>query len=99
MKERTARLTNAQEGSPRGNLRVVPTRAEVKSTPPPTRPAGPHRAGQKADGIEVHEDELGQITAQRMYRMRCECGRPWFELELPRLVKCPKCHRLNLVSI
>ena len=50
-------------------------------------------------GIEVQEQELGQITAQRMYRMRCECGRPWFELELKRLVECPACHRLNLVSL
>jgi hypothetical protein len=50
-------------------------------------------------GIEVREEELGQITAQRMYRMRCDCGRPWFELELKRLVQCPACHRLNLVSL
>jgi hypothetical protein len=50
-------------------------------------------------GIEVQEEELGQIKAQRMYRMRCECGRPWFELELKRLVQCPACRRLNLVSL
>ena len=50
-------------------------------------------------GIEVQEEELGQITAQRMYRMRCDCGRPWFELELKRLVQCPACRRLNLVSL
>ena len=99
MKERTARLARVQEGSPRASLRVVPARAEVKSTPHTARSAGSHRAPQKGDGIDVQEEELGQITAQRMYRMRCECGRPWFELELPRLVKCPKCHRLNLVSI
>jgi hypothetical protein len=71
----------------------------VKSAPHAPRTAGPHRAGHKGEEIEVQEEELGQITAQRMYRMRCECGRPWFELELPRLVKCPKCHRLNLVSL
>jgi hypothetical protein len=71
----------------------------VKSAPHSTRAAVPHRAAKNGEGIEVQEEELGQITAQRMYRMRCECGRPWFELELPRLVKCPKCHRLNLVSI
>ena len=50
-------------------------------------------------GIEVQEEELGQITAQRVYRMRCGCGRPWFELELKRLVQCPACRRLNLVSL
>jgi hypothetical protein len=53
----------------------------------------------KANGIEVQEDELGQITAQAMYRMRCDCGRPWFELELKRLVQCPACRKLNLVSV
>lgn len=50
-------------------------------------------------GIEVHEEELGTVTAQRLYKMRCECGRSWFELELPRLIQCPACAKLNLVSI
>lgn len=99
MKDRAQRLASVQEGSPRGSLRVVPARSEAKSAPHTPRTAGPNRVPQKAEGIEVQEQELGQITAQRMYRMRCECGRPWFELELPRLVKCPKCHRLNLVSL
>ena len=62
---------------------------------------GPQQASRKRDqtGIEVQEEELGQITAQRMYRMRCDCGRPWFELELKRLVQCPACRKLNLVSL
>ncbi len=50
-------------------------------------------------GIEVEEEELGQIKAQLMYRMRCDCGRPWFELELKRLIQCPACRRLSLVSL
>jgi hypothetical protein len=49
-------------------------------------------------GIEVHEEELGTVTAQRIYKMRCECGRSWFELELPKLVECPGCHKLGFVS-
>ena len=58
------------------------------------------RSGKRIQaGIEVQEEELGQITAQRVYRMRCDCGRPWFELELKRLVQCPACRRLNLVSL
>jgi hypothetical protein len=62
---------------------------------------GPQQGGRTRGqtGIDVQEGELGQITAQRMYRMRCECGRPWFELELKRLVQCPACRRLNLVSL
>jgi hypothetical protein len=51
-----------------------------------------------SDGIEVREDELVQITAQRLYRMRCGCGRSWFELQLPHLVTCPACAKMGLVS-
>jgi hypothetical protein len=49
-------------------------------------------------GIEVHEEEWGTITVQRLYKMRCECGRSWFELELPKFVQCPACHKLGLLS-
>jgi len=59
----------------------------------------PESRKRRQTGIEVQEEELGQITAQQMYRMRCDCGRPWFELELKRLVQCPACRRLNLVSL
>jgi len=57
------------------------------------------RSRPKRDGIEVREEELGTVTAQRLFKMRCECGRSWFELELPRLIHCPACAKLNLVSI
>jgi hypothetical protein len=50
-------------------------------------------------GIEVHEEELCAVKAQTLYKMRCECGRSWFELELPRLVKCPACEKTGLVSL
>jgi len=56
-----------------------------------------HYSHTRDDGIEVCEDELGTVLAQRLYKMRCECGRSWFELELPKLCKCPACQRLNLV--
>jgi hypothetical protein len=49
-------------------------------------------------GIEVHEEKWSAVTAQHVYKMRCECGRSWFELELPKFVKCPACHKLGLVS-
>ena len=49
-------------------------------------------------GIEVHEETWSAVTAQHLYKMRCECGRSWFELELPEIVKCPACHKLGLVS-
>ncbi len=52
-----------------------------------------------SDGILVQEDELSSATAQPMYRMRCDCGRSWFELELKTLVSCPACLRLNRVHL
>jgi predicted Zn-ribbon and HTH transcriptional regulator len=42
-------------------------------------------------GIEVHEQPLGVIRAERLYQMRCECGRPWFATELPTSTRCPAC--------
>ncbi|HEX4378040.1 MAG TPA: hypothetical protein VHZ99_12895 [Steroidobacteraceae bacterium] len=51
-----------------------------------------------AGGIEVQEEELSTITAQKLYQMRCECGRSWFELELSRLAKCPACSKLGVVD-
>ncbi len=50
-------------------------------------------------GIQVQEDELSLASAQRMYRMRCGCGRSWFELELKVLVKCPTCSKLKRVHV
>lgn len=49
-------------------------------------------------GIEVHEEEWGTVTAQVVYKMRCECGRSWFELDLLKFVECPACHKLGLIS-
>jgi hypothetical protein len=69
--------------------------------PPLGRRAGRNGAplqGATARGIEVHEEKWGTVTVQHVYKMRCECGRSWFELELPRFVKCPACHQLGLVS-
>jgi hypothetical protein len=49
-------------------------------------------------GIVVREEELIAVKAQRLFKMRCECGRSWFELELPKFVECPACKKLGLVS-
>ena len=49
-------------------------------------------------GIEVHEEEWGTVTVQPLYKLRCECGRSWFELEVPQFAKCPACNKLGLVS-
>jgi hypothetical protein len=49
-------------------------------------------------GIEVQEEELEAVIAQRVYKMRCGCGRSWFELELKKFVTCPACRKLGLVT-
>jgi hypothetical protein len=64
-------------------------RADLKVMPPET---------ETESGIEVQEEEWGTVTAQLVYKMRCECGRSWFELELPQFVQCPACHKAGLVS-
>jgi hypothetical protein len=69
---------------------------ELGSSP---RAAVAPRPRQKREAIEVHEEELGQVQAQALFKLRCGCGRAWFELELPRLVRCPACEKLNLVSL
>jgi len=72
-----------------GDQRQVSGRADPSVTPPPS----------VADtGIEVREEQWTTVTAQRLYKLRCECGRSWFEIELPKLVQCPGCHELGLVS-
>ena len=95
MKKTTAQHANSDLVRPRG-LKLVEADSAAKDhaaqSPLQTRRAG------GIDGIEVHEDELGLVTAQRLYKMRCECGRSWFELELPKLAKCPACARLCLVT-
>jgi hypothetical protein len=81
--------------------------SDLKAVPPASRPQSSsgalastsrRRLVHRGYGIQVHEDELGLVSAQRLYRMRCECGRAWFELELPKLVQCPACLRLNVVT-
>ena len=56
----------------------------------------PRNAGH---GIEVHEQQLGTIKAQLVYRMRCECGRPWFDIQLPKLAECPSCGKMGVVFV
>ena len=72
-----------------GNFPQVDRRADPNAAPPETT---------TDCGIEVHEEEWGTVTVQHVYKMRCECGRSWFELEVPQFVKCPACKKLALIS-
>jgi hypothetical protein len=73
-----------------GNFPQLGRRVDLNVVPPQSA---------TESGIEVHEEEWTTVTVQHVYKMRCECGRSWFELELPKFVKCPACHKLGLVSI
>ncbi|MEP7314016.1 MAG: hypothetical protein ABI859_15650 [Pseudomonadota bacterium] len=50
-------------------------------------------------GIEVQESQMGLIKAQLVYRMRCECGRAWFDIQLPKLAECPSCAKKGVVFL
>jgi hypothetical protein len=99
VKERSARFGDVCQAGARSGIRVAAPASQSKSPSHALESASQQQADQRDDGIEVYEDELGSVMAQRLYKMRCECGRSWFELELPKLVQCPACLRLNLVSI
>jgi hypothetical protein len=72
-------------------LSIVPDTADTSNT-------AKQSLSSLESGILVREEELISVKAQRLYKMRCECGRSWFELELPRFVECPACKKLGLVS-
>jgi hypothetical protein len=71
-----------------GDFPPLDQRVVVHVAPPETAVNG---------GIEVHEEKLGKVAVQCLYKMRCECGRSWIALVLPQFVKCPACHKLGLV--
>lgn len=97
MKSRPARLGDIRAAGGRSESRAGPTPSSTKP-PQEVLESAFHRRVGRDDGILVQEEELGLVKAQHLYKMRCECGRSWFELELPKLVKCPACLRINLVS-
>jgi hypothetical protein len=87
---------NVVPGAFRPPERRVRPSVEPQQPGPLTAALGP--SGEASSGMEVHEQELGTVRAQHMYKLRCDCGRSWFALELPKLVQCPACHKPSLVS-
>src|SRR5580658_9124746 len=79
-------------------LSIVPDAADTSNTATLRAGQAPQSLSSLESGILVREEELISVKAQRLYKMRCECGRSWFELELPRFVECPACKKLGLVS-
>jgi hypothetical protein len=60
--------------------------------------AGQAQTAEASSGMTVEEEELRAVSAQLVYKMRCECGRSWFELELQTFVKCPACRKVGIVT-
>jgi len=98
MKNGTAHRGHARPGPQNPGLTAIPTVKEAKPTAAPRVSPSSQPVSALESDIVVREEELGTIKAQRLYKMRCECGRSWFELELPTLVECPACKKLGLVS-
>lgn len=72
----------------------------ASNTVTPLRPRDSARSLRVSrQGIEVEEGQLGLIKAQLVYRMRCECGRAWFDIQLPKLAECPSCAKKGVVFL
>ena len=101
VKNGTTERGSARLSGQRTALAVVPAGAEPNSAAraePSAELTAKVSIGAMESGIVVREQELGTVQAQRLYKLRCECGRSWFELELPTLVECPACKKPSLVS-
>jgi hypothetical protein len=93
---RNSHIRNFRSSSRRAGLNVVPVAADGSAAIDPA--FAPQRAAELNAGIEVQEEELEAVVAQRVFKMRCGCGRSWFELELKKFVTCPACRKLGLVT-
>lgn len=51
------------------------------------------------EGIEVLERQVGLAAGQWVLRVRCQCGRSWFEVEEVHWATCPRCSLLVRVNI
>jgi hypothetical protein len=96
MTQMTAQTAKVIKTGPRAALRMVATDTLPNSGSSAPVPYAQRRA---LDGIEVREEKLGAVTAQRVYNLRCNCGRSWFELDVPRLVQCPACAKMCIVTL
>lgn len=49
-------------------------------------------------GIIVEETEMCRATGQWVVQIRCECGRRWFDLQMVKTARCPRCEMLAVVK-
>jgi hypothetical protein len=98
MAEQISELDEYCRMGPQATLKVVTPLAQAKNLSLATLPFAHRQREPRDSGIQVREEPLRTIRAQRMYKLRCECGRSWFELECQKFVQCPACHKPGLVS-
>jgi hypothetical protein len=56
------------------------------------------RIEQLPPGIVVEEASMGRATGQWIVQIRCECGRRWFDVEMVKTARCPRCESLVLIE-
>jgi hypothetical protein len=56
------------------------------------------RIEQLPPGIIVKEDVMGRATGQWIVQIRCECGRRWFDVEMVKTARCPRCENMVVVE-
>ena len=49
-------------------------------------------------GIVVEETEMGRATGQWVVQIRCECGRRWFDVQMVKTARCPRCEMMAVVN-
>lgn len=56
------------------------------------------RVEQLPPGIIVKEDVMGRATGQWIVQIRCECGRRWFDVQMVKTARCPRCESMVVVD-
>jgi hypothetical protein len=56
------------------------------------------RIEQLPPSIVVEETEMGRATGQWVVQIRCECGRPWFDVQMVKTARCPRCELMVVVE-
>ena len=48
--------------------------------------------------IVVEETEMGRASGQWVVLILCECGRRWFDLQMVKTARCPRCETMAVVE-
>jgi len=67
--------------------------------PDPVGTAQTPKVRRMPEGIEVVERSVGRADGQWVLRVRCQCGRSWFEVDHVHWATCPRCNLLVHVRI